>query len=307
MKYNLNSHLLYENNSNSDFLFSIKKKQMDFKLLNSKNVKNYKKLNIKNDYNNLVFSIDKFNNHFKDYFLNLNYQNVTFTEQKSFEEFYYNFNDDSSKELNNEINDLKVFIINYLSYYKFDDNQKENSKVLKNFNDIGVYLYDIPGYEFTREDTELFYLLKEYPLFEFNPDKIPIEHSKNALMSASIMFFHYVIKNFKNLKTYIACIPNEHLLFKEFEFYYKNFDISMQGNRDDFLVFLNNFIPAVKSITLQKDKNIVNTLHFFMMHLKRLEDALSQFPLDKIYDADLSKDESTAIELDVEFHNIMDI
>lgn len=307
LKYNLNSHLLYENNSNSDFLFSIKKKQMDFKLLNSKNVKNYKKLNIKNDYNNLVFSIDKFNNHFKDYFLNLNYKNVTFTEQKSFEEFYYNFNDDSSKELNNEINNLKVFIINYLSYYKFDDNQKENSKVLKNFNDIGVYLYDIPGYEFTREDTELFYLLKEYPLFEFNPDKIPIEHSKNALMSASIMFFHYVIKNFKNLKTYIACIPNEHLLFKEFEFYYKNFDISMQGNRDDFLVFLNNFIPAVKSITLQKDKNIVNTLHFFMMHLKRLEDALSQFPLDKIYDADLSKDESTAIELDVEFHNIMDI
>lgn len=307
LKYNLNFHLLYENNSNSDFLFSIKKKQIDFKLLNSKNIKNYKKLNIKNDYNNLVFSIDKFNNHFNDYFLNSNYQDVTFAEQKSFEEFYYNFNDDSMKELNNEINELKVFVIKHLSYYKFDDDQKENSKILKNFNDIGLYLYDIPDYEFTKEDTELFYLLKGYPLFEFNPKKIPIEHSKNALMSASIMFFHYVIKNFKNLKTYIACIPNEHLLFKEFEFHYKNFDISMQGNRDDFLVFLNNFIPVVKSITLQKDKNIVNTLHFFMMHLKRLEDALSQFPLHKIYDNDLCKNEAEAIMLDAKFHDIMDI
>lgn len=306
LKYRVNSHLLYENNNSSDFLFSLRNKQINFKLLNLKNIKNYKKLSFKKDFNKLTFSINKFNNHFKDYFLNLNYHNITFTEQKSFEEFFYDLNGNSIKELNNEIYDLKSFVIHYLSYYKFDDNQNENSKILINFNDIGVYLYDIPGYEFTREDTELFYLLKEYPLFDFDPNKFPIRDSKKALISASIMFFHYVIKNFKNLKTYIACIPNEHLLFKEFEFYYKNFDTSMHGNRDDFLVFLNNFIPVVKSITLQKDKNILNTLHFFMMHLKTLEDALNKFPLDKIYD-NKSLNESEAIELDIQFHDIMDI
>lgn len=306
-KYKLNSHLLYENKNNNDFLFSLRKKQINFKLLALKNIKNYKKLNFKNDFNNLTFSINKFNNHFKDYFFNLNNHNITFTEQKSFEEFYYNFNDNSMKELNNEINDLKSFVIHYLSYYKFDDNQKENSKILINFDDVGVYLYDIHGYEFTRQDTELFYLLKEYPLFDFDPNKFSIKDSKKALMGASIMFFHYVIKNFKNLKTYIACIPNEHLLFKEFEFYYKNFDTSMHGNREDFLVFLNNFIPAVKSITLQKDKNILNTLHFFMMHLKALEDALSKFPLEKIYNINKPLTESEAIELDIQLHHIMDI
>jgi len=306
-KYKINSYLFYENKNNSDFLFSLKQRQINFKLLNYKNYKNYKKLNFKNDFNHLTFSINQFNNHFKDYFLNLNYQNVEFSEQKSFEEFYYNFNDNSIKVLNNEIEGLKSFITHYLGYYKFNDSEIENSKILVNFEDIGMYLYDIPGYEFTKQDTELFYLLKEYPLFEFNSNKFPIKQSKKALMSSSIMFFHYVIKNFKNLKTYIACVPNEHLLFKEFEFYYKNFDTSMHGNRDDFLVFLNNFIPVVKSITLQKDKNIVNTLHFFMMHLKTLEDALNKFPLDKIYDVNKPIEEGEAMELDMQFFHIMDI
>ena len=81
----------------------------------------------------------------------------------------------------------------------------------------------------------------------------------------------------------------------------------MHGNRDDFLVFLNNFIPVVKSITLQKDKNIVNTLHFFMAHLKTLEDALNKFPLDKIYDVNKPIEEGEAMELDMQFFHIMDI
>lgn len=156
--------------------------------------------------------------------------------------------------------------------------------MLINFFDLGFFLYDIEGYEYTNKDLELFIDYKNSELLQFNINEDLLE-KKKFQSNYTNLYFHYLINLFKTSQSYEFSIPIENFLFEDNSFYYPTFDTSMTENRLDFLYFLEQFLKGFKSICLNKTGQMADFINILVLHYSKLSEAVKSFDFDLLYDS----------------------
>jgi hypothetical protein len=106
-----------------------------------------------------------------------------------------------------------------------------------------------------------------------------IEFQKNY----SILYFHYLIKLFKNLKHYTFNIALENIVFDD-AFVYFNYDNSMNYKRQDFIFHVECFIKSLKTIIGAKHSHIINFVNYLIFHYAKFNEYNQEFNYHILYD-----------------------
>jgi hypothetical protein len=295
IKYKANT--IFINLKNFDNMNYIKKlKKKNFTNIYIKNIKD----NIKLNYGNR----DK--NYFLDHFNKYKYNSVfekkeiKMSKVITFDEFIYG--DIDIKSLSEQLLIKQYYLENFMRYYKFKDNE------LINFEDIGLYLYNIKGFEECEKDIYLFFEYKVHKLLDFNVDDFGIYEKLDFQKNYSILYFQYIIKLFKNLKIYISSTPIENLVFDD-NFFYKNFDNIMNEKRVDFLANLDSFLKLFKTIQQIRYDGMLRLINSLIFHYGRYIEFNDIFNYSLLYDSNILKkvDSKHLYELEVDLDNVIQV
>lgn len=292
VKYKINN--IYINVNNFDSLNYIKKlKCKNFYNIYKPNYKNRIKFTCNSDLFLLYLQKYVSKDNFKKQILNTS-QVITFDEF-----FYKDINiDDLLYSIQLKQKELK----DLMSIYVYIDNE------LLNFNDLEFYLYNIKGFEEYEKDVFLFFELKEHKFLKFNINDIDIYDKVRFQKNYSILYFHYLIKLFKNLKHYTFNTAIETLLFND-NFIYSNFDQTMNEKRIDFIDHLESFLKVFKTTVSQKWIHTSDFINYIIYSYARLKENNDFFNYSILYDEFIleKNNNEDLYQLEFRLDNIMQI
>lgn len=270
IKYKTNNDLIHLNNfDNINFVTKLKNK--NFNNIYRKNYRNNIKIYNENDYNEFLLYFERYKS--ADNFVK---KELKISECITFDDFYYSDINISNLLSSIELKKKKVEYLN--SYYIYENNE------LLNFADLGFYLYDIEGFENYKEDIFLFFDYKEHKLLQFIVNDLFISDKIEFQKNYSMLYFHYILKLFKNFKQYTFNIIIEQLIFEDTSFIYPHYDNSMNEKRQDFLLHIECFIKALKTITRVKHEHILNFINYMILHYGKFSEYNELFDYNLIYD-----------------------
>jgi hypothetical protein len=268
VKYKINN--IFVNINNFDNINFIKKlKQKKLYNIYMVNYKNNIKINY-NDYNEFLYYFNKYKS-----ISNFEKKELNTSDLITFDDFFYN--NININDLQKSINEKKVIVENLMIYYVYENNQ------LLNNLDLGFYLFNIKGFEQYEQDVILFYEFKEHKLLNFIMDDFNILEKIDFQKNYSILYFHYLLKIFKNFKQYNFNIVLEHLVFDD-DFIYPHYDNSMNEKRIDFLSHLNSFLKIFKIILRVKHTHIANFVNYLILHYGKFIEYNDSFNYQLLYD-----------------------
>lgn len=269
LKYKTNKDLINLNNfDNINFVNKLKNK--NFNNIYRPNYLNRLKINKANDYNEFLLHFERYKS--IDNFVK---KELNTSDVLTFDDFYYKDINIIDLRLSIELKKKKVERLN--NHYVYKNNE------LLNFVDLGFYLYDIEGYEAYKEDIFLFYDYKEHKMLNFIVDDLYINEKIEFQKNYSMLYFHYILKLFKNFKQYTFNIIIENIIFEESSFIYPQFDNTMNEKRKDYLFHLEYFIKILKTITRVKHEHILNFINYMIFNYGKFKEYNKLFNYELLY------------------------
>ena len=292
IKYKTNNILLNINNFDT-YNFIKKLKNNKFDNLYKKNYKNT--INYKDDYNQFLIHFERFKTYTNFEKKNINMSNITF------DDFVYN--DINIDSLLYSIYNKQQKLKKLMSYYIYENNK------LSNFLDLGFYLYEIEGFEHYQQDIFLFYEYKEHKYLQFLVDDNYIFPKIEFQKNYTILYFHYIIKLFKNLKQYTFNTAIENILFQDDTFIYSNFETSMHEKRVDFLEHLEFFLKAFKTTLYLKVGFTANFVNYLILSYAKLIEYNEILDYKNLYNSDIleKNNDEDLYKLEINIDRIMQI
>lgn len=256
------------NFDNTNFIKKAKNKM--FSKFYRFNYKNYIKVNYQNDYTFFLEHFNRYKSH-----SNFEKKQINITDVITFDEYLYH--DINLFDVYTSIELKKKSVEELLKYYIYEKNE------IVNFLELGLYLYDIKGFEQYQQDVFFFFEYKEHKYLNFiNAEDVIIDNKIEFQKNYSTLYFHYIIKLFKNMKHYIFNIVIENILFDD-AFVYLNYDSSMNEKRQDFIFHVECFMKALKTIIAAKHSYIVNFINYLILHYAKFMEYNEKFDYKLLY------------------------
>jgi hypothetical protein len=221
---------------------------------------------------------------------------------ETFDSFVYS--NIHKESLQNSLSEQAVRILQFLQYYKFNE-----KGVLDNFSDINFYLYQIPGYEIYQNDIYLFFDYKNSDLLKFSTNDNNIFEKIEFQANYSILYFNYIIKLFKDRKTYFFNTYIENVLFEDAEFYYQNLNFDMHEKKNELLFVLQQFLKGFKTLVLNKRTNMIEFLNNQITIYSRGIEKIKLFNFEMLYNKNILNilDTKNLYDLEVNLKSIVDL
>jgi hypothetical protein len=167
----------------------------------------------------------------------------------------------------------------------------------------------MPGYENCQNDIYLFFDYKNSDLLKFSTKDHNIFEKIEFQANYSILYFNYIIKLFKDRKTYFFNTYIENVLFEDAEFYYQNLNFDMHEKKNELLFILQQFLRGFKTLVLNKRTNMIEFLNNQITIYSRGIEKIKLFNFEMLYNKNILNilDTKNLYDLEVNLKSIVDL